>query len=348
MLRHAGIGTYIRHVVPRIVAARPDWRFTLLGPRGTVLDWGVESLLNAMVVPCWSKIYTLSEQLELPLRASRADLFWSPHYNIPMLSRASLVVTVHDVAHLAMPEIYAGGLKLQYARHVFNAVRRRAREVIFDSEFSHTEFLRYVGEPRHATTIHLGVGSEWSEPIPGPSPHPRPYILFVGSAKPHKNLGTLLEAFDRLRDTIAHDLIIIGGQEQRTVDTMALGVATRLGGRVVTISDADDVTLRRFVAHAAALVLPSLYEGFGLPPLEAMAAGCPTIVSTAASLIEVCGNASLYCDPMDSDDMARQIVRLLGDADLRARLIKAGRTRAVQFDWDVCAARTAAVIERAL
>ena len=350
MLRHAGIGTYIRNVVPRVVEAHPDWRFTLLGPRDSVADWSVSSAANVTFVPCRSRIYTLSEQLEIPIRLPRVDLFWSPHYNIPILSRAPLVVTVHDVGHLALPETYGGrgGLKLQYARRMFDAVRRRAREVIFDSEFSHTEFTRYVGEPRRATTIHLGVGADWFEPISGPAPHSRPYIVFVGSAKPHKNLGTLLRAFERLRDTVPHDLIIIGGQDQRTVDTPALAIAARLGDRVRTVSDADDDLLKRFVANAAALVLPSLYEGFGLPPLEAMAAGCPTIVSTAASLIEVCGDAPLYCDPTDPEDMARQIARLLGDPALRARLIKAGRARAAQFDWDVCASRSASVLERAL
>jgi glycosyltransferase involved in cell wall biosynthesis len=350
MLRHAGIGTYIRHVVPRVVEAHPDWQFTLLGPRERVGDWGVEAASNATVVPCKSGIYSLSEQIEIPLRTPRVDLFWSPHYNIPVFSRIPLVVTVHDVGHLALPGTYggSGGLKLQYARRMFDAVRRRAREVMFDSDFTRGEFTRYVGEPRRATTIHLGVDAEWSEPVTGPAPHPRPYLLFVGSAKPHKNLGTLLRAFELLRGTIPHDLVIVGGQDQRTVDTEALGVAARLGDRVRTVGDADDDLLKRFVVKADALVLPSLYEGFGLPPLEAMAAGCPTIVSTAASLIEVCGDAPLYFDPRDSEDLARQIVRLLSDATLRARHIKAGRARAAQFDWDVCAARTASVLERAL
>ena len=349
MARHAGIGTYIRHVVPRVVAARPDWRFTLLGPREPVRDWGTDLASNAKVVRCRSNIYTLIEQLELPLRTPRAvNLFWSPHYNIPVFSRTPLVVTVHDVCHLAMPETYGGGLKLRYAQRMFDAVRRRARAVMFDSDFSHNEFERYVGAPRRATTIHLGVGSDWFEPVAGTAPHLRPYIVFVGSTKPHKNLLTLLQAFERIRDAIPHDLVIVGGQDHRTVDTAALSVAARLGDRVRTVSDADDEMLKRFVAHATGLVLPSLYEGFGLPPLEAMAAGCPTLVSTAPALIEVCGGASLYCDPRDSDDMSRQISRLVGDARLRARLIRAGRARAAQFDWDVCAERTVAVIERAL
>ena len=347
MLRHAGIGTYIRHVVPRVVAARPSWRFTLLAPREVPSDWVQSS--HATIVACGSGIYSIREQVELPARAPRGvDLFWSPHYNVPVLSRAPLVVTVHDVCHLALPELYGAGLRQQYARSMFGTVRRRAREVIFDSDFSRDEFLRLVGAPKRATTIHLGVDRDWFAPLSGESPRFRPYILFVGSTKPHKNLGALLAAFEQIRDSVPHDLVIVGGQKQRTTDGGALDLASRLGDRVATVADADDDVLKRYVAHAAALVLPSLYEGFGLPPLEAMAAGCPAIVSSAASLPEVCGHAALYCDPRDPDDLARQLVRVLKDARLREQLINTGRSHAARFDWDVCARRTTEVLERAL
>lgn len=347
MLRHAGIGTYIRHVVPRVVSSRPSWRFTLFAPREVPRDWIAAS--NASLVACDSSIYSIREQVELPVRSPRGvDLFWSPHYNVPVLSRAPLVVTVHDVCHLALPELYGAGLRQQYARSMFGAVRRRAREVIFDSDFSRDEFRRLVGEPKRATTIHLGVDRGWFAP-PGPeSPRGRPYVLFVGSTKPHKNLSALLAAFERIRDAVPHDLVIVGGQKQRTTDGGALDLAARLGERVVTVEDADDDALKRYVAHAAALVLPSLYEGFGLPPLEAMAAGCPAIVSAAASLPEVCGAAALYCDPRDPDDLARQLRRVLDDASLRAELVAAGRAHVVRFDWDVCAQKTMEVLERAL
>jgi len=344
MARHAGIGTYIRNVVPRVVAARPDWRFTLLAPPGVEDDWGA-----ATVRACTSDIYTVGEQVELAARTPRSDLFWSPHYNIPIAVRSPLVVTVHDVGHLALPEMYGGPLRQGYARFMFGSVKRRAREIIFDSDFTRAEFLRLVGQPRRWATIPLGVDASWSALPRAPSPHPRPYLLFVGSTKPHKNIGALLRAFESLAATSDVDLIIVGGQaKQRTIDTAALHLAGELGARVRVVSGAPDDAVKQFVANAAALVLPSLYEGFGLPALEAMAAGAPCIVSNAASLPEVGGHAVLYCDPRDPADIARQIQRLLTDTPLRDALVAAGRARAARFSWDTTASMTLAVLERAL
>lgn len=348
MLRHAGIGTYIRNVVPRVVARRPDWRFTFLASRRALPDWTLNA--RALVRPCSSDIYTIAEQVELPLKTPRsAALFWSPHYNVPVFSRAPLVVTVHDVCHLAMPDIYGGAARGAYARYMFGTVRRRAREIVFDSDFTRSEFVRHVGEPARSTTALLGVDHVWRAAIGSARPHPRPYVLFVGSGKPHKNLVALIKAFEMSRMALAgHDLVLLGSFQQRTIDDDALGLANMLGARVRLVHDADDASVRAFVAGAAALVLPSLYEGFGLPALEAMAAGCPCLVSNVASLPEVCGDGALYCDPKDPADIARQLVRLVSDGELRARLVSAGRLRADRFDWDVTAERTASVLDRAL
>lgn len=349
MLRHAGIGTYIRNVVPRIIAARPDWRFALLTAANAPPEWA--SSERERRIRCSSEIYTIAEQLELPFRApSSADLFWSPHYNVPVLSRTPLVVTVHDVCHLAMTDLYGGAARLAYAKYMFGTVRRRAREILFDSDFTRAEFVRYVGEPRRSTTALLGVDSVWRSVRAAAAPQPRPYVLFVGSGKPHKNLVALIRAFETLLDRVPdHDLVVVGSFErQRTVDTDAVVRARALGSRVRLVGNADDASVRDYVANAAALVLPSLYEGFGLPAVEAMAAGCPCLVSNAASLPEVCGDAALYCDPKDPADIARQLVRLLTDDALRSRLVTAGRARAAGFDWDATAKQTAAVLDRAL
>jgi glycosyltransferase involved in cell wall biosynthesis len=300
---------------------------------------------------CSSDIYTIAEQFEIPFKTPRsAALFWSPHYNVPVFSRAPLVVTVHDVCHLAMPHVYGGAARGAYARYMFETVRRRAREIVFDSDFTRTEFVRHVGEPAHATTALLGVDHVWRAAVRSPRPHSRPYVLFVGSGKPHKNLVALIKAFEMSRMALAgHDLVLLGSfHRQRTIDNDALGQASALGKSVRLVHDADDATVRAFVAGAAALVLPSLYEGFGLPALEAMAAGCPCLVSNVASLPEVCGDGALYCDPKDPADIARQLVRLVSDGELRARLVHAGRLRADQFDWDITADQTASVLDRAL
>jgi len=347
ILEHAGIGTYIRNVVPRVIAARPDWDFTLLASRPVPAAWRAP---NVSVVSCTSRIYTLQEQLELPLKTpARADLFWSPHYNIPLFVSAPLVVTVHDVCHLALPELFDGALKQWYARSLFAAVRRRADEIIFDSEFSRAEFERFVGTPRRSTTIHLGVAKSWSATNGRPAPNATPYVLFIGSARPHKNLAALLRAFEMISASVPHDLLIVGGlDKQRTADSSIHALMAGLGSRVRVLEDVDDESLVGIVANADALVMPSLYEGFGLPALEAMAAGCPCLVSSAASLPEVCGNAAVFFDPRDPSDIAQQLSRVLDDASMRANLSAAGRARAAEFPWESTAERTVAVLERSL
>src|SRR5262249_18859815 len=158
MFRHAGIGTYIRNVVPRVMATRPSWRFTLLAAPRALPDWQANG--RTAVTTCANDIYTVREQLEIPFRTPRrADLFWCPHYNVPVLSRLPLVVTVHDVCHLAMTELYGGAARSAYAKFMFGTVRRRASEILFDSEFTRTEFFRHVAYPRTPTPTLLSAHS---------------------------------------------------------------------------------------------------------------------------------------------------------------------------------------------
>lgn len=346
----AGIGTYLHNILPRIVAARASWQFTVITTRPSTRTAALARYENVEFAPCRSTIYSLSEQAELPTRAPRrASLFWSPHYNIPILSRAPIAVTVHDVAHLALPEFFPGVAKRFYAKRMFAAVRDRARAVMFDSDFTAREFERLVGRPRLGCTIPLGVDESWFNTSTQPAAAKRPYLLFIGSVKPHKNLPALMAAFERVAGSIPHDLVVIGATRgQRTIDHSALASGARLGHRVKFLDRVDDAVLRGYVQRATGLVFPSLYEGFGLPPLEAMAAGCPPVVSNAGSLPEVCGDAALYCDPLDVDDIARQLMRIVSDESLRCSLIQRGRLRAAEFTWAQAAERTLGVLESIL
>lgn len=345
MHRHSGIGTYIRHTVPRVVDACPDWSFTVLVPEGDIAWLRTE---RVTVKRCKTKIYSISEQLEIARKSSNADLLWVPHYNIPLFARAPLVVTVHDVSHLSLGGEYANPVRRAYARTLLGAVRRRARIVMFDSEFSRKEFTRFMGQPGPSEIVYLGVDETWSA-APGARPQDRPYFIFVGTIKPHKNLVGLLTAFRGIMDTVDEDLVIAGNRNmQRTLDSAALRSLEQLGTRARFLEDPSDELLRRYVAHGTALVLPSFNEGFGLPALEAMAAGCPCVVSNGSSLPEVGGDAALYCDPHDPTDIGRQMARLAREPALRDRLRAAGRARAATFTWDRTATEVGSVFERAL
>ena len=351
MIDASGIGTCIAEWLPRLIAARPEVDFVLIGPGPTLAALPWTRAPNARVIEFDAPIYSIWEQVALPGRVPRrTDVLWSPHFNIPVAWRGRLVVTIHDLAHLALPE-FAGGLhRRAYARFMFDRVSRSADAIMTDSEFTRAEFARLVGVRRaEPQVVHLGVDRRWFEIPPSPSPHPRPYLLYVGNVKPHKNLSRLLQAFEQLAPRISCDLLIIGKNEGfLSGDAGARAAAERLAPRVQLLGTVPQELLQRYVSHAEAAVQPSLYEGFGLPPLEAMAAGCPAIVSRAASLPEVCGDAALYFDPLDSGSIAEAILRLLHQPELRATMRCRGLERARHFSWDRSAAAVLTVLERLL
>lgn len=346
----AGIGRFIRNVVPRLARLEPDWRFTLIGdaPRMLTASWalgGPSSTTgpqNVRVAQCSAPIYGVREQLELPWRTpSDARVFWAPHYNAPVLCRSRLVVTVHDVAHLRLPHFRRNVLRRTYASTMFGSVVRRADAVMCVSQFTLSELRELFGPPRGtAAVVHNGVDESWFSGNAGRAPLPRPYFVFVGDQKPHKNLPTLLNAFASLQRREEVMLALIGRRsEYRQRDDSIEPLLRSLGDRVVVTGELDEQILQGFVRHAVALVQPSLYEGFGLPPLEAMASGCPVIASRAASLPEVCGDAALYFDPQDSSALETHMRTLLHDESLRADLIARGKRQAGLFDWSRTAAQ---------
>ncbi|HEX7940798.1 MAG TPA: glycosyltransferase family 1 protein [Gemmatimonadaceae bacterium] len=348
MMRHSGIGTYISELVPRIIDARPEYRFTLIGRPEQLAEVPWSRRPNVDVRACTAPIYGLAEQVALMAKIPReTSLFWAPHYNVPLTYGGRTAVTVHDVAHLALPQFVHGVHRRLYARAMFTAVRRTADALLCDSEFTAREFARLVGIGRAApTTVHLGVDDRWFAVKQRERPHPRPFFLFIGNVKPNKNLRVLLRAFARILTQVPHDLVVVGRHEGLTTgDPDAVRDAASLGTRVRSTGLVSAEHLEQYVAFADALVMPSLYEGFGLPPLEAMAAGCPAVVSRAASLPEVCGDAALYFDAADASELADCLLRLASDASLRQRHCALGRRRAELFRWETCTTKTLAVLD---
>jgi glycosyltransferase involved in cell wall biosynthesis len=352
MVEASGVGTYLRNVLRRLVADGPEWRLALLGDPEELARHPWSAAPGVEVVAHRVPLYGLRQQLlPAPVRALAPDLLWVPHYNVPLAWRGRLLVTVHDLAHLALPELFGRGARRAYACLTFAAVRRRAAGLLFVSRFSRDEFHRLVGAPRGVEwTVPNGVGREWFEATASPrAPNERPYFVYVGNVKPHKNLGRLLTAFGALTEEIPHDLVVAGRRRGfLTGDPEVARRAEGLGERIRFTGFLDSGELRRTVAGAAALVLPSLYEGFGLPALEAMACGRPVLAARAGALPEVCGEAALYCDPRDPDDIAGALRRLAGDGELASRLSAAGAERARRFSWDETAAAVGAAIRELL
>jgi glycosyltransferase involved in cell wall biosynthesis len=352
-LAHAsGHRTYIRNLVPRLARLTPIWRWSLLGDEARLReeDWVRESKLP--IIACDADIYGVREQLEVPWRVPRdTSLFWATHYNVPLAVRSPVVVKIHDVAHLRLPEYTSHLLRRAYARTMVGAALRRAREVICDSAFTRDELVALFGPRagRRATVIHLGIDEGWYRPGEATPRVAPPYFVFVGNLKPHKNARTLVAAYRSIAGVVAERLVIVGKVDDlRTPDRALLQDIQELGDRVVMVGELPDPELRAVVRHATALVLPSLHEGFGFPPLEAMAAGCPAIVSRSGSLPEVCGDAATYVDAMDRHGLADALRVMSGDLASRRRMADRGIQHARTFRWDVSAERTLAVLRRAL
>ncbi|MGE0358914.1 MAG: glycosyltransferase family 4 protein [Burkholderiales bacterium] len=346
MLGHSGIGTYVANVLPRIAALRPG-RVRAIGDPAALARLSWPDGAKPGVVDCRSPIFSLREQLELPRRIpADCEVLWSPQFNIPLAYRGRLVVTIHDVLHIALPQYMKGLHRRLYARTLLAAVRHKANRIICDSRFTADELGRLVGiRSARIDVIPIGVDESWFSANPGARP-PRPYFVFVGNVKAHKNVVGLIRAFREVAPKLPHDLVIVGKKQGFiTGDRSAEAMAAELGERVRFTGLVEDAEVKRCVAGAEALVLPSFYEGFGLPPLEAMACGCPTIVSAVASLPEVCGDAALYCDPHDAADIAARMIEVATDEALRAMLRAKGMERARRFTWDKCARETLQVLE---
>ena len=345
MILSSGIGTIIANVAPRLIARNRKWNFQIAGDTNILRDFDWTEAPNVELVAYRAPIYSIREQFAFPAAALRAsDVLWSPNYNIPLSWRGKLIVNINDLAHLVLPEMRNSSSKQIFARFMFGMVRRRADLIAYISQFSADEFHRLVGKPRgREVVIHCGVDDKWFHIAPtNPG---RPYILFVGNVKPHKNLSRLLDAFAQIRGEISHDLLIVGRKEGFiTGDAQVLNRIEKFGGRVAFTGYVSDPDLVEIFAGADALVLPSLYEGFGLPPVEAMAAGCPALVSRTASLPEVCRDAALYCDPLDVADIAAKLKQIVTDQALRQTLKKRGLARAHALSWDA----TTEAYERAI
>jgi glycosyltransferase involved in cell wall biosynthesis len=342
----SGVGVYIKGIMPGIVESLSDRSIVGIGDLSRLEEFAWSRAPNVRLVSCRAGRYSLAEQIQLPLAIpGSADLFFSPYYSIPLLYRGPLVVTVHDMSHLIVPEIAGDFKKRLYAQTMFRALRKRASVIFTVSNFSKSELLRLTTGPREDNIIptHLGISAEWYGAAQLPRIHHRPYFIYVGNIKPYKNLGRLVEAFLKIKDRVSQDLVIVGQSEGLiTGESAEFFERVRGSGERIRLTGfISHQELLSLVGHAHALIMPSLYEGFGLPPIEAMAAGVPVAVAYAASLPEVCGDAALYFDPLSIDDIALKLVEIASDLELRSDLRKRGLDRSRLFSWDQCSTKTA-------
>ena len=345
--RDYGIGTYVRNVVRHL--AQIDRETTYLLFCNPADESALRDLAeNFVPVVDSSGGYSLREHVSLPLklRSLGAELLHSPHYVRPLLCTIPSVVTIHDCIHLLFPQYLPNRMAFRYARFVMGSAIRNSSIVFTVSEASRADILRFYPSTDPAK-VHVVPNAIDAELLVDPGEAERDrvreryqirgrFVLFAGNVKPHKNLERLIRAFARVRCQEGNEdlrLVLIGDDVsryaslRRTADEAGVRQEVRFFGFV------PHETLAALYRMATVFAFPSLYEGFGLPPLEAMACGTPVVTSRISSLPEVVGDGALLVDPYNEDDIAQGIARLLDDQDLRARLIERGLERAASYSW---------------
>ena len=342
-----GIGTYIRNVVRQLARIDQETEYVLLcRPQDRELI-EVPSPNFRTVVEV-APPYSVSEQVRIPmtLLRERIDLFHAPHYVLPPLIHCRSVVTIHDCIHLMFPQYLPGRLAYAYAKTQLWTAAHRSDRILTVSETSKLDILRRFRVPADKVTVVYNAIDERLARPPAEEDFERvraryqlkdPFALYVGNIKPHKNLERLIEAFHELRQESAFEalkLVIIGDEItkyqglRRAVHRYKLHKHVRFFGFVPL------ETLAVMYRLASVFVFPSLYEGFGLPPLEAMSFGTPVVTSNVSSLPEVVGDAAMLVDPYSAESIADGMRRVLTDEHLRAFLHERGMERAREYSWE--------------
>jgi len=349
MFLSSGIGSYLKNLLPLIIENLSNISFSLLGQESVLSKAGILDYSNVDHIPFNVPIYSIKEQLVITrLIPKNTDLFWSPHYNIPLMYKGKLFVTVHDLNHLALTQPGFDWAKKKYAKYLFKKILQKADRIITVSNFSRSEYIKYFGlEKDFEKIVAVHNGLLINEVIGDNNPHKKPYVLTVGNVKPHKNLVRLLNAFNKIKDLIPHTLFIVGKKSGFiSGDENLIKKVDAFGERVIMTGFLSDEELQNYYSHAEAFVFPSLYEGFGFPPLEAMAVGTPVVASNAASIPEVCGDAALYFDPYDINDMARKILQIIQDKSLKNEYIYRGKLQVARYSWEDTAKQIIYIIKK--
>lgn len=320
MYMHTGIGAYIRQRI-EVFVRNPEYELILLVPHKNIpLFKGIRQIVfNA-------PIYSISEQIYYPFVIPKCDIFWSPHYNVPLLPIRAKErwATIHDVYHLRFSNTMSR-VKKMYARLLFGAACHRSQRVITVSQFSKNEILHFFDIGSKLEVIPHVVDTRSFEKQYPPELKKEvlnkfkidfPYILFVGNIKPHKNLITLLKAFALIAEQIDPvKLVIVGkidGLETKDDEVFPyLNQNKSMQAKVFFTGAVEQEDLPILFQSARLFVFPSYYEGFGTPPLEALAAGLPVICSNAGPIPEVCGDRVSYFSPFDVNGLSELLLRHL-------------------------------------
>ena len=359
-----GVGTYIHNLVRALARSGPTHEYALVGEARQQDSFeGLPS--NFRFLPYEKGYASLDSHLRFQflLRSLMPDVFHVPHRLVPYFMPCPYVVTVHDLDKIVFRAAFGSNLRAEARYHMLRHGLRRADRIIAVSEATRRDLMHLLGLPGdRIQVVHNAISEQF---LLRDSEEDRlrtleryqvdyPYLLYVGNIQPQKNLPRLVEAFAVVQAELDQHprykdlrLLIIGNELAAHPDLRRSVIRSRILHRVRFLGFLPIETLRIFYRSAAAFVFPSLYEGFGLPPLEAMAQGAPVVTSNVSSLPEVVGNAAVLVNPENVFDIARGIREALLNDNLRATLAKRGRQQVASFSWDRTAKRVLSIYEEA-
>jgi glycosyltransferase involved in cell wall biosynthesis len=357
-LHDFGIGTYIRNLLRHLARMDRDNEYVLLCREA---DMGVGAQLgdNFRTVLEPSPNYSIREQIHVPwlLMREKPDIYHAPHYVLPAAVRARSVVTIHDCIHLMFPQYLPNRAAYAYARATMWLAAKQSACILTVSEASKRDILHFFNVPAAKVVVIPNAIDErfsrsYSEEevarVRERYQLDQRFVLYVGNIKPHKNLVRLIEAFNQLRRGDLEDLrLLIIGDEISKLPALRRAVhRNKLHKHVRFLGYLPDDTLAILYRLASVFVFPSLYEGFGLPPIEAMASGTPVVTSNVSALPEVTGDAALLADPYDVESIVDAMRQVLSDPALAAEMSRKGLLRAREFSWERSAAKTLEVYQQ--
>jgi glycosyltransferase involved in cell wall biosynthesis len=359
---NTGSGQYVRNLLPAMLDLEAELEVTLVTPRpvsdalARVRLRVVRPRLGDHLGKVWF------EQRAFAAACAGADLIHVPYWGPPLRAPVPLVVTVHDIIPLVLPE-YRGGLLARAYTALVRAATHGAALVLTDSEASRGDILAHLGLPAgQVRTIYLAAGRAFvpagddtqDEIVRRKYVVPEKFVLYLGGFDARKNVRTLLRAYADVRHEIGDTIpLVLAGRELAGADARFLSLRSHIEGLgiaecVYFIGSVDEADKPALMRMASCFVFPSRYEGFGLPPLEAMACGTPVVGVDASSMPEVVGNAGYLVEPDDARAMAGAILSILTQEELAATLSERGLTQAGRFSWERTARQTLAAYAESL
>ncbi|MFK7872931.1 MAG: glycosyltransferase family 4 protein [Oligoflexales bacterium] len=287
------------------------------------------------------------EQWTLPALAKKynVDLLHCPANMAPLFYKGKAVVHIHDLCFIVNPKWYSFSFRHWY-NFVIPRLAKNAARVVTNSNNSRNDLLLHCGlSAEKVSTVYWAVDESFLQQPPKPrAGQPESYILYVGSLEPRKNIKTLVESYESMRDShpeLKPKLVLIGGESPLFADVSL--TIKKYKEDVIFKGFADEQTLRSYYRYASLVAYPSLYEGFGLPPLEAMASGTPVVTSMSSSIPEVVGNAALMVGPYDVEGLSDAMAALLTNVELREELVHRGYLQVQKFQWEKVAKKLLAI-----